>query len=66
MVATSSFLGSGFPITVQNLRTDIFHRTLGVEIDQPTMVLRTVGRPLWDYTSDRVLTGFCDALESVC
>ena len=59
---------AGFPITVRNLRGDI-HRTLGDDLEQPTtvlhrLILRTVGRPLWDYTSDRdLLTGFRDALE---
>ena len=60
---------AGFPITMRNLRVDIFHRTFGDDFNQPTMVLHrlilcTVGRPLWEYALDRdLLTGFCDALE---
>ena len=62
---------AGFPITVRNLRGDI-HHTLRDDLDQPTpvlhrLILRTVGRPLWDYSSDRdLLTGFRDALEGQC
>lgn len=63
---------AGFPITLQNLRGNIFHRTVGNNIDQPSMIfhqliLRTVGRTLWDYTSDcDLLTGFRDALKGEC
>jgi len=62
---------AGFPITVQNLRGNI-HHTVAENLDKPTSVLhrfilRTVGRPLWDYTSDRdLLTGFHDALKGAC
>jgi len=59
---------AGFPITMQNLRGNI-HHTVTEDLDKPTpvlqrLILRTVGRPLWDYTSDRdLLTGFSDALK---
>ena len=62
---------AGFPITVQNLRGKIRH-TATENLDKPTPVLHrlilcTVGRPLWDYTSDRdLLTGFRDALKGEC
>ena len=62
---------AGFPITVRNLRGDIYH-TLRDDLDQPTpvlhrVVLRTVGCPLWDYSSDHdLLTSFRDALEGQC
>ena len=62
---------AGFPITVRNLRGDIYH-TLRDDLAQPTpvlhrLILRTVGRPLWDYSWDRdQLTGFRDALEGQC
>ncbi|KAF8072218.1 hypothetical protein FPV67DRAFT_1667650 [Lyophyllum atratum] len=55
----------GDPITVQNLRGHLVH-----EIDPPTpvlhrLILSTVGRPLWEYTTDlELLTGFRDALKA--
>ncbi|KAF8072224.1 hypothetical protein FPV67DRAFT_1623110 [Lyophyllum atratum] len=55
----------GYRITVQNLRGHLVH-----EIDPPTpvlhrLILDTVGRPLWEYTTDReLLTGFRDALKA--
>jgi len=61
---------AGFPITVRNLRN--IHHARTNDLDEPTpvlhrLILRTVGRPLWDYTSDRdLLTGFRDALKGVC
>ena len=68
-----SFPGlAGFSITVRNLRGDISHLTVGDDLDQPTpvyhrLILRTVVRPLWDYTSDRdLLTWFRNALEGEC
>jgi Fungal protein kinase len=56
---------------IPNYRAKFFfrgYRTLENDLDQPTMILhrlilRTVGCPLWDYTSDRdLLAGFPDAL----
>jgi len=54
------------PITVQNLRGKVVH---DLDIDPPTpvlhrLVLGTIGRPLWEYTSDLdLLTGFRAALQ---
>ena len=63
----------GYPITVQNLRSDPV-RNLPPEgnFNPPTpilhrLILGTVGRPLWEYTSDRdLLAGFRDALLGEC
>ncbi|KAF8072220.1 hypothetical protein FPV67DRAFT_1623101 [Lyophyllum atratum] len=55
----------GYRMTVQNLRGHPVH-----EIDSPTpvlhrLILSTVGRPLWEYTTDReLLVGFRDALKA--
>ena len=57
---------AGYPITVQNLRGKAVH---ALDIDPPTpvlhrLVLGTVGRPLWEYTSELdLLIGFRDALR---
>jgi hypothetical protein len=57
---------AGYPITVQNLRGKAVH---ALDIDPPTpvlhrLVLGTVGRPLWEYTSELdLLTGFRAALQ---
>jgi hypothetical protein len=63
----------GYPITVQNLRSDPV-RNFPPEgnFNPPTpilhrLILGTVGRPLWEYTSDRdLLAGFRDALLGEC
>ncbi|KAF8971192.1 hypothetical protein BDZ97DRAFT_1914201 [Flammula alnicola] len=62
---------AGYPITVQNLRSYPVRNFLPKDdIDPPTpvlhrLVLRTVGRPMWEYKSDRdLLTGFRDALQA--
>ncbi|KDR72581.1 hypothetical protein GALMADRAFT_1343166 [Galerina marginata CBS 339.88] len=58
---------AGFPITVQNLRSAVPQPIPGDD-DDPTPVLHrlllgTLGRPMWEYRSDReLLTGFHDAL----
>ena len=60
----------GYPITVQNLRSNPV-RNVPPEgnFNPPTpilhrLILGTVGRPLWEYTSDRdLLAGFRDALR---
>ena len=57
---------TGYPITVQNLRGNALH---DLDIDPPTpvlhrLILSTVGRPLWEYTSELdLLTGFRAALQ---
>ena len=57
---------AGYPITVQNLRGKAVH---ALDIDPPTpvlhrLVLGTVGRPLWEYTSElNLLTGYRAALQ---
>ena len=57
---------AGYPIIVQNLRSKA---VLASDIDPPTpvlhrLVLGTVGRPLWEYTSELdLLTGFRAALQ---
>jgi hypothetical protein len=57
------------PITVQNLRGKAVPSHALEDIDPPTpvlhrLVLGTVGRPLWEYTSELdLLTGFRDALQ---
>ena len=57
---------AGYPVTVRNLRSSVSGPLL--EDDDPTPVLHrllldTVGRPIWEYTSDLdLLTGFRDAL----
>jgi hypothetical protein len=60
----------GYPITVQNLRSYPVHNFLPEgDISLPTpvlhrLILGTVGRPLWEYTSDfDLLVGFLDALK---
>lgn len=60
---------AGFPITVQNLRSNAPCRSLPTN-DQPStpvlhrLLLRTVGRPMWKAVSEReLLTGFRDALQ---
>ncbi|KAF8971103.1 hypothetical protein BDZ97DRAFT_1787725 [Flammula alnicola] len=64
---------AGYPITVQNLRSHpVRNFQPEGDIDPPTPVLHrlalgTVGRPMWEYTSDRdLLTGFRDALQGEC
>lgn len=61
----------GYPITVQNLRSHPVHSSIPEgDINSPTpvlhcLVLRTVGRPIWEYTSDLdLLTGFRNALQA--
>jgi Fungal protein kinase len=61
---------AGYPITVRNMRSYPVHDFLPEhEINPPTpvlhrLILGTVGRPLWEYTSDfDLLAGFCDALR---
>lgn len=55
-------------IMVQNLRSDMVNTSLPEDNHEPTpilhcLVLRTVGRPMWEYTSDLdLLLGFRDAL----
>ena len=57
---------AGYPITVQNLRGKAVY---DLDIDPPTsvlhrLVLGTIGRPLWEYTSDLdLLSGFRAALQ---
>ena len=59
---------AGYPITVQHLRNHLVHNFLP-EGNPPTpvlhrLILGTVGRPLWEYTSDfDLITGFRDALQ---
>ena len=59
---------AGFPITVQNLRSNTPYRPLPTN-DQPSTpvlhrLLRTVGRQMWKAVSEReLLTGFRDALR---
>ncbi|KIL53879.1 hypothetical protein M378DRAFT_201229, partial [Amanita muscaria Koide BX008] len=62
---------AGYPITVQNLRSHPIHNFLPEgDINPPTpvlhrLILGTVGRPLWEYTSDfDLLAGFRDALQA--
>ncbi|KAF8966884.1 hypothetical protein BDZ97DRAFT_2057176 [Flammula alnicola] len=61
---------AGFPVTVQNLRSHVHKFLSDGDIDPPTpvlhrLVLGTVGRPMWEYKSDRdLLTGFRDALQA--
>jgi Fungal protein kinase len=64
---------AGYPITVQNLRSDPIRNLLpDGDFHPPTpvlhrLILRTVGHPLWEYTSDRdLLAGFRDALLGEC
>ena len=64
---------AGYPITVQNLRSHPVHNVLPEgDINPPTpvlhrLILGTVGRPLWEYTSDfDLLAGFRDALQGEC
>lgn len=60
---------NGWPITVQNLRNQPVVYPLAENDNIPTtpvlhrLILRTIGRPMWQYTSDHdLLTGFRDAL----
>jgi len=59
---------AGFPITVHNLRS-VVPRPPPDNDDDPTPVLHrlrlgTLGRPMWEYQSDRdLLTGFRDAFQ---
>ncbi|GLB41537.1 hypothetical protein LshimejAT787_1001370 [Lyophyllum shimeji] len=62
---------AGYPIAVQNLRSHpVYSFPRDGDSDPPTavlhrLVLKTVGRPLWEYTTDRdLLTGFRDALQA--
>ncbi|KAF8971209.1 hypothetical protein BDZ97DRAFT_1346930 [Flammula alnicola] len=62
---------AGYPIALQNLRSQpVRDFPPGGDIYPPTpvlhrLVLSTVGRPMWEYTSDRdLLTGFRDALQA--
>jgi hypothetical protein len=64
---------AGYPITVQNLRSHPVNIVLPEgDINPPTpvfhrLILGTVGRPLWEYTSDfDLLAGFHDALQGEC
>ena len=64
---------AGYPITVQNLRSHSVHNFLPEgDINPPTpvlhrLILGTVGRPLWEYTSDfDLIAGFRDALKGEC
>ncbi|KAF8804942.1 hypothetical protein BYT27DRAFT_7142933 [Phlegmacium glaucopus] len=55
------------PITVKNMRSQAVH---DLDADPPTAVLHrlilgTVGRPLWEYTSESdLLSGFRDAIQA--
>ncbi|KIM76113.1 hypothetical protein PILCRDRAFT_13018 [Piloderma croceum F 1598] len=62
---------AGYPITMQNLRShpvDIVLPEEGINPPMPVLhrlILGTVGRPLWEYTSDfDLLAGFHDALQA--
>lgn len=64
---------AGYPITVQNLRShpvDIVLPEGDINPPMPVLhrlILSTVGRPLWEYTSDfDLLAGFRDALQGEC
>jgi hypothetical protein len=63
---------AGYHITVQNLRSHPGHNLLPEGDNPPTpvlhrLILGTVGRPIWEYTSDRdLLAGFRDALQGEC
>ena len=64
---------AGYPITVQNLRSHSVHNFLPEgDINPPTpvlhrLILGTVGRLLWEYTSDfDLIAGFRDALKGEC
>ena len=60
---------NGYPITVQNLRSSPVVHPLPENDNSPIipvlhrLILGTIGRPMWQYTSDHdLLTGFRDAL----
>ncbi|KAF8966888.1 hypothetical protein BDZ97DRAFT_585476 [Flammula alnicola] len=61
---------AGFPVTAQNLRSHVHKFLPDGDNHPPTpvlcrLVLGTVGRPMWEYKSDRdLLTGFRDALQA--
>ena len=63
---------AGYPITVQNLRNpdNIIRDISSLTLPTPVLhrlILSTVGRPLWEYTSDfDLLAGFRDALQGEC
>lgn len=63
---------AGYPITVQNLRTHPIYDFLPQGDILPTpvlhrLILSTVGRPMWEYTSEiDLLMGFRDALQGEC
>ncbi|KAG5650556.1 hypothetical protein H0H81_011827 [Sphagnurus paluster] len=58
-----------FPITVENLRNEV-QKLLNRTLDPPTpvlhrLILGTIGRPMWDYTSDlELVQGFRDAVQA--
>jgi len=60
---------AGYPITVQNLRSQVRKFIPEGDNDPPTpvlnrLVLGTIGRPIWEYTSELdLLTGFRDAFS---
>jgi len=63
------FNESEYPITVQNLRSSPVVHPLPENDNSPItpvlhrLILSTIGRPMWQYTSDHdLLTGFRDAL----
>jgi len=64
-----NFPSTGFPITMQNLRNkdrqNISPATLTPVLHR--LILLTVGRPMWEYVSERdLLTGFRDAIRGQC
>jgi hypothetical protein len=61
---------AGYPMSVQNLRSHPSYKSLPEDDNAPAtpvlhrIILRTVGRPMWEYSSDLdLLLGFRDALR---